>query len=407
MSAENAARVAVIGAGAAGIAAARSLRDHGHRASITVFGEESLPPYDRPQLSKEVLSGPADTVPRVLLSEQECRDLGIDLRAGTRIDALDRTEVFQLRTEGVLLAEAEVVVLATGLRSRHLATQAEGLHHLRSWLDAASLRSALARRAGRLLVVGSGFVGMEVAAAAMSRGWQVVAVEARSRLFPGLGPRIGDHVAAMFAERGLDGRPATTVTSVEGAGPYLVQLSDGSQVEADEILVGVGGVPNDALARQVGAAIGDGVLVDAAFRTSVPGLYAIGDVASCPGRWGRTRHEHWRTAQEHGSHCGAVIAGAEIPFDHLPWVWSDVFDHRIEILGSPRAARSSHTLRSNEGGLVDLHLGQEGELLGVTTFDATRFARKARAATRRAARVDLERAAVSGQTAEAVLEAIG
>jgi len=350
----------IVGASLAGLRCAQSLRSKGYDGRITLHGEESTAPYDRPPLSKQILSG--DWEPdRIPLADDATFDkLSIDLRLGARVESYDE------------VADADHVVIATGARARTL----DGGLVVRTLADSLSLRDRLAS-ATRVAVVGAGFIGAEVAAVARSKGLQVTLLEALPQpLSRGLGEEVGAALGALHTAKGVELRTGIGVASIDERG---VELADGSLVEADVVVVGIGVVPNTEWLEGSGAEIAadGGVLCDAALRVvGLPGAWACGDVARWPHpRLGEVRIEHWTNAVEQAQFvAGAIVEGRESPdpFGTVPFVWSDQYEHRIQIVG--RAAPTDE-VRVVHGSLADgppwvVEHVRDGEVTGVTGVDA-------------------------------------
>lgn len=331
--------VVIVGAGQAGAWVARSLRDNGYEGAITLLGREASSPYERPSLSKGVLSG-AEEHPPVLLTPQACETLRVDFRPNTDVVSIDRA-----RHVVVCADSAEVsfdqLVLATGGRPRRLACPGIDLpqvHTLRTVEDSRNIAQALVP-GNRLLVIGGGWIGLEIAATARKKQLDVVVVEAGSRLCArSLPPLLSDVLRARHAKEGVDVRTSTTVTAIErGLHRALrVELPDGPQ-EFDAAVVGIGLALDTTLAGDCGLQLQDGIVVDGAGRTSDPDIFAVGDVANQPCSWadGRMRFESWANAQNQAIAVGKVIAGLDVIYDEIPWFWSDQYDMNLQVLGVP------------------------------------------------------------------------
>lgn len=336
--------IVIMGAGQAGAWAARTLRDEGFDGRVVLIGDEAHPPYERPPLSKAVLSG--DNAPETLhlLNEATLADLSIEWRASSRAVRLDRAG------KRVLLADGDAIrydklILCTGGRARTLNVPGAGLrgvHTLRTIDDALRLGPLLQRDA-RVVVVGGGWIGLEVAATARKRGATVTVVETMSRLCERSVPEaLSAHLQALHAAQGVDILLDAGVAGFadSASGGVDVQLADGRTLGCDVAVVGIGLVPNDELAREAGLACEGGVLVDAHCRTSDPDIYAAGDVAVASNSWAgrKLRLESWQNAQEQGIAAARAALGRDVHYDPLPWFWSDQHDTNLQIYGVPLAS---------------------------------------------------------------------
>jgi NADPH-dependent 2,4-dienoyl-CoA reductase/sulfur reductase-like enzyme len=333
------ARLVVVGASLAGLRAVQAARDAGFAGSITLVGDEEHLPYDRTALSKGYLA--SDREPEV--PEYHARDyftgeldVGLVLgRAASRVD----TESRHVEVAGRRLGY-DALVIATGARARSLpaAGRLAGVHTLRRPEDAAAIRRSFGN-AGHLVVVGGGFVGSEVASSAHARGLKVTVVDAAPiPLSAAVGRRMGQACSSLHSAHGTDLRTGVGVRRLEGDGRVeRVVLTDGTAVGADLVVVGIGAMPATDWLAGSGVAIGDGVLCDENLMTSVPGVYAAGDLARWRSPWlGRQiRVEHWATAAEQGAVAGrnAVAAGDPVACDAVPYFWSDWYGNRIQCAG--------------------------------------------------------------------------
>lgn len=331
-------RVVVVGASAAGLTAAETLRRKGYDGPLTLIGEEPHAPYDRPPLSKQVLAGTWEPARTALRRPDDYTRLGLDLRTGRRATALDpgrRT----VRLDGGEDVAYDALVIATGVTPRRLPTghDLEGVHVLRTLDDALRLREHL-RRGPRLAVVGGGFTGAEVAATARTLGLHTTLVcPGPAPLAERLGPGIGRLVAGVHTDHGVRLRTGVRVTSLAGSHGHVtgVNLADGSHVAADAVVVAVGSVPATDWLRTSGLDIADGVRCDAYCRAA-PGIYAAGDVARRPDpRLGTpVRVEHRTNAADQAVVAARNLLGAREPYTPLPYFWTDQFDTRIQAYGT-------------------------------------------------------------------------
>jgi 3-phenylpropionate/trans-cinnamate dioxygenase ferredoxin reductase component len=344
---EAAPAVVVVGASLAGLRAAEELRHRGFGGRLTVVGDEEHRPYDRPPLSKQVLAGSWD-LDRIALTVGGAGGLDgldVDWRLGTRATGLDPAG------RRVTLAGGEELpydglVIATGARPRSLPGTGElaGVHTLRTLDDCLAVRADLDAGAGRLVVVGAGFIGSEVAATCRGRGCEVTVLEALPvPLGRALGDEMGSAMGDLHRDHGVAVRLGVGVAGIEGAGRVeRVRLADDSVVEADLVVVGIGVTPNTGWLEGSGLALDDGVVCDATTRAA-PGIVAAGDVARWPShRFGELmRVEHWDNAIAMGEHAarrllddladGAAPPGE--PYDPVPWFWSDQYDRKIQLAG--------------------------------------------------------------------------
>jgi 3-phenylpropionate/trans-cinnamate dioxygenase ferredoxin reductase subunit len=332
----------VVGAGTAGGTFAALLRQAGFSGEVMVIGAEPHLPYHRPPLSKKFTEPLADTE-RWLRAPEFYADQSLTMCLDESAVALD-TESRVLTTDRGRSLDYDVVVLATGARPRRLlvpGAHLDGVLTLRTLSDAERLREAVAG-AGPLVVVGGGYVGLEVAAVATSRGVPVTVVERESRLLARVAsPVFASILADQHGRRGTSVRTGVEVTACEGTRGQvtLVYLSDGSALAASAVVVGVGAEPCDGLARAAGLACADGggVIVDEAARTTVPGVLAIGDVTVRPCWNGAaTRLESIPSAIEQAKQAVATVCGTAVPPSEVPWFWSDQFDLKLKIAGQVR-----------------------------------------------------------------------
>jgi 3-phenylpropionate/trans-cinnamate dioxygenase ferredoxin reductase subunit len=328
----------IVGAGQAGLQAAASLRQAGWEGSITIVGAEAHPPYQRPPLSKAVLLGEAEPDSVRLRPPTFYEKNAIDVVGGTPAQAIDREAHEVVLADGRRLPYSHLV-LATGSRARSLpvpGAELDGVHELRTVEEAVALRDRLGEGV-RVVIVGGGFIGLEVAASAARRGAQVTVVEALDRTMARVvSSPISDHISARHAREGTTVHHDTTVGEILGRDGQVtgVLLAGGGELSADVVVVGIGVAPETGLALAAGLPVDDGILVDASLRTEDPAIWAIGDCARFPLPSGRSvRLESVQNATDQGRAVGAAIAGTPAPYDTVPWFWSDQHDMKLQIAG--------------------------------------------------------------------------
>ena len=339
MAVTDAKGVVIIGANLAGGRAAEALRTAGYEGAITLIGDETELPYERPPLSKEVLTEP-DTLPAqfYILDSAYYAENNIDLRLGVRAERLDTVGQKVELSDGSEVA-FEQVILATGARVRRLnieGSDLKGIHYLRTLEDARALSEEL-KPGARIGFIGMGVIGAEVAASARKRGCEVITIEPLEiPMARALGPRFGAWLAQVHREEGVDVRLGCGVSSILGEQGRVngVILNDGEQVDLDALVVGIGVIPNLELAEAAGLAIDNGIVVNEFAQTSNPAIYAVGDVANSPLYFGgRGRCETYQNAQDQAIFAARAIAGQAEPYLKPQWFWTDQFDINIQVLG--------------------------------------------------------------------------
>ena len=335
--------VVVVGAGLGGLRTVESLRREGFDGRITLVGDEEEPPYDRPPLSKEVLTGARAPETVYLRPPERLAALDIDLIVGRQVGALSLDErTIEL---GASELEFDALVIATGASPRTLdeLDGRGGVHTLRTLADSIRLGAAL-REAGRVTVVGAGFIGSEVAASARSLGCQVTIVELeQTPLARALGPEMGAVLMDLHREHGTELRLGVRVVEAEGDPVTRLRLSDDTTLDTDIVVVGIGVVPNIAWLDGSGLELANGVVCDASLEAGAEGVYAVGDVASWPnelfGR--RMRVEHWTNTSDQARHAARnLLHGTQEPFLGSNYVWSDQYGYRIQFVGSTLGAKA-------------------------------------------------------------------
>ncbi|MGE0217223.1 NAD(P)/FAD-dependent oxidoreductase [Mycolicibacterium sp.] len=338
-----------VGAGQTAAVAARTLRRRGFDGRIVLIGDEAHRPYQRPGLSKEFLAGTEPAAALAILRDDWIADNDIEIRTGTVVHRVDpATRTVELG-DGTALA-ADAVLFATGGRPRMLdvpGPRPELVHYVRTLDDAQRLRSVLTPGA-RLAVVGAGFIGLEIAATATTLGVDVTVVEAAPVPLAGvLGAEMGEQCARLHRDRGVRLHTGVPVAAVRTTNTgVVVETSSGTTVEADAVMVGIGIVPEVTAARASGLAVDDGIVVDAAGQTSVPGVFAAGDVARrFSTRAGRhVRMEHFDNANKQGAAVANAMIGRDAVSDEAGWFWSDQYEHNLQLVG---VAAARHVIRGS------------------------------------------------------------
>jgi NADPH-dependent 2,4-dienoyl-CoA reductase/sulfur reductase-like enzyme len=348
----------VVGAGLAGASAVRELREGGFLGRIRLIGAEAHRPYIRPPLSKDYLSGSADRESVFVDPEAWYVENSIELLQSTTVTAVHPAE-YLLHVDNAAPIGYDKLLLATGSTPRRLTipnADLGGVHYLRTIDDSETLHALLAEGGRRLVLIGSGWIGMEVAATARSLGNEVTILERNP--IP-LANALGDELGAMFAdlhtENGVDLRPSVVVESITGKDGRAtgVVLVGGEVIPADLVLVAVGVIPNIGLADAAGLEVEDGVLVDASLKTSVPDIYAAGDVANAyhPVAGMRLRSEHWANALNGGKAAARSMLGEEVSYDDIPYFYTDQFDLGMEYSGfGPQTQGAGVVYRGNRAG---------------------------------------------------------
>jgi 3-phenylpropionate/trans-cinnamate dioxygenase ferredoxin reductase component len=336
-------RIVIVGAGLAGARAAEAVRKDGYDGAIALLGEESERPYIRPPLSKEFLRGEAGRDAAYVHPETFYADNRIELETGARVTAVEPASHKVVLSHGRRLA-FDRLLLATGAAPRKLTVPGSdlpGVVSLRTMADAEHLRT-VAREAERAVVIGAGWIGTEVAASLRQLGLDVVVIA------PGKLPLervLGSEIAAVYrdlhTEHGVEfrfGRHVAAVTGRERA--EGIRTTDGETIAAQLVVAGVGAEPRTELARSAGLSVSDGIEVGPGLETSVPGIFAAGDVASAwhPFYERRVRTEHWANAKFQGAAAGRLMLGANEPFDRIPYFYSDQYDLGMEYTGMASAS---------------------------------------------------------------------
>jgi len=374
---DDAGRIVVVGSGHAGFQVAASLREFGYAGPVTLVGEEPRLPYERPPLSKSYISGGVAEETLAFRPRSYYSDKELELFLGDPALEIDRAAgVVHLASGGDVTYDQ--LVLATGARPRRIpiaGSDLDGVVGLQSAADAADLRSRLGSAAS-IVVVGGGFIGLEVAATARRFGLEVTVVEALPRLMSrAVSATVSEYYRDQHQAWGTEILLGSAVEAIGGRNgrATVVLTSDGREIPADLVVVGVGVRPNDELAERSGLAVGDGVLVDEELTTSDRRISAIGDCARFPGSWSGQleRLESVQNATDQGRFAAARLAtGAAGPYRQLPWFWSDQGDLKLQIAGITSGSDQVVLRGDPTGRSFSAFAFRQGSLLGVESVNA-------------------------------------
>ncbi len=398
--------VVVVGASLAGLQAAQTLRRSGFDGDLTLVGSEPHYPYDRPPLSKRFLAGTWDEAKLRLRGAVDPDEFQFNWKLGHKATGLDleQRQVI-LGDDGQETLSYDGLVIATGARPRTIdGCELTGVHVLRTLDHARALRSDLEGQSRRVCVIGAGFIGAEVAATARELGHEVTMIEAaQSPLARVLDHETGMAIADLHRDHGVDVRLGVGVAKIEGGvaggqdgddnggdtaqsgGVERVVLSDGSAIESDVVVVGIGVVPSTEWLARSGLTLDNGVVCDDTCMAA-PGVVAAGDVA----RWPNSRFEgklmrveQWDNAVEQGGYVGGRLLAwsrddAVEPYAPTPWFWSDQYDRKIQLAGFPSARAEVVHGSIPERRFVQLYAGERGELIGAMAWNRPRHAIKAK-----------------------------
>jgi len=337
MSANNA--YVIAGAGLAGAKAAQTLREEGFDGPVVLIGDEMERPYERPPLSKDYLLGKAEREAIYVHPESWYTDNGVELRLGVPVSGINAAAHEVGLADGSWVGYTRLL-LATGSSPRRLpvpGADADGVLYLRRVADSDQIKAAF-QAASQVVVIGAGWIGLETAAAARLAGVEVTILEtAALPLLRVLGPEVAQVFAGLHRDHDVDLRFGVQVSEILSAGGRVrgVRLADGSHVPADAVVVGVGITPNSQLAEAAGLATGNGVVVDAALRSSDPDIFAAGDVACAyhPVLGRHIRVEHWANALNQPQTAARAMLGQDVAYDNIPYFYTDQYDLGMEYAG--------------------------------------------------------------------------
>ncbi|HIL82336.1 MAG TPA: ferredoxin reductase [Pseudomonadales bacterium] len=329
--------IVIIGAGQAAGQAAASLRQGKYEGSITILGNETQPPYQRPPLSKQYLSGELGMDRVMVRPEKFYADQDIALHTGTRVESIDSSAKTVTTSSGDSY-EYDKLLIATGSRPRILTipgSDLSGIHYLRTIDDVDGIREAMLT-AKKICIVGGGYIGLEVAAVAVTSGLQVTVLEMEDRILQRVTtPEMSEYYHELHAGRGVNIRVSTGVSGFQGEGHISTVLCGDEKIDADLVIVGIGIIPNIELAEAAGLDCNNGITVDDHCRTSDPHIYAAGDCTNHPnpimGR--RLRLESVPNAMEQARVSASNMLGADKVYASIPWFWSDQYDLKLQMVG--------------------------------------------------------------------------
>lgn len=374
-------QIVIVGAGQAGSCAAIAMRKAGSDASIVLIGAEAERPYERPPLSKEVLTAAESKCPYLVTAERY-EELDVSLRLGHMVTEIDPAARRIRLSRGENIAYDRLLI-ATGGRPRRLSVPgSEHIRYLRTYADALALRRVL-RGAERVVCIGAGVIGLEIAASASSLSCQVIVLESGSSVMGRcLAVEDAVFVADLHRMSGVELRLSHSVAAIETRpdGALMVVSTDGTAERADCIVAGIGMERDAQLAAVAGASVDEGILVDEGGRTNVSGIFAAGDVAALwhPAFQRHVRFESWHHAQNHGNLVGRVMTGADESYEEIPRFWTDQHGVNIQVAGRPTEA-SRVVLRGSRADrrYTAFHLDEGGHVIGVTSVNNPRNMRPA------------------------------
>jgi 3-phenylpropionate/trans-cinnamate dioxygenase ferredoxin reductase subunit len=383
----------IVGAGQAGGWAAIAMRQAGYGGRILLIGEEPWRPYERPPLSKEVLTDDPEPPIKYFHPEGRYEEQGIELLLGVTAQAVD-VAAHRVRLSDGQVLSYDRLLMAPGGRARHLPIPGgERALYLRTIEDAQMIRSRLAQ-ASRVICVGAGVIGLEIASSARKRGAAVTVLEALPRAMGrSVSPEGAAFVETLHRDAGVTLRFGVIVDAIEAtvSGEFSVHCRDGERLLGDTVIAGVGMQRNQTLAEHAGLTLEGGIVVDEFGRTSAPDVYAAGDVTAFhhPLFDRRLRLESWRHAQNHGIAVGKAMCGNNAPYDDIPWFWTDQHGVNLQVAGLPAdAAQTIVRANTPPAAFTAVHLAEDGSVIGVTAANNPRDIRAGQALIRSRQPVD-------------------
>lgn len=363
-------RLVIVGAGQAGFALAAKLRALKDTRPITMIGAEDVHPYQRPPLSKKYLLGEMNFDRLTFRPDAWFAENDVEVRLSTYVEEIDREKKTVRMQDGSTL-EFENLALTTGSSPRTLPAgiggDLQGVYTVRDKRDADRLADEM--KAGRrLLIIGGGYIGLEAAAVARHLGLDVTLIEMADRILARVASKeTADIMRAIHAERGVVIRENTGLTRLIGEDNKVraAELSDGSVIDVDFVIVGIGVTPNDRLAQDCGLDVGNGIIVDEFARTSDPAIFAMGDCALLPWKDGRIRLESVQNAVDQAESVAATLAGGNAPYAPKPWFWSDQYDVKLQIAGFNLGYDETLVRPGAREGAVSIWYFRKGDLIAV------------------------------------------
>ncbi|MBZ9655265.1 NAD(P)/FAD-dependent oxidoreductase [Phyllobacterium lublinensis] len=361
----------IIGAGECGARAAFALRENGYDGPVTLIGTEQHLPYERPPLSKDAMVSDSHPSPRTIAGDEQFSEKRIDFIARSTVAAINRPARHVVLEDGRQIGY-DRLLLATGAIPRALPLAANSKHcvTLRSFEDAMAIRARFQPDA-RIVVIGGGFIGLELAASARRRGAKVTVIEAQARIMMrGVPEEIAHIIDSRHRAEGVSILCNTGIVSiVDNAENVAITVSSGNVIAADLAIIGIGATPVTALAEASGLETGNGIVVNEWLQTSDPDVFAAGDCCAFPlaiygGR--RVRLEAWRNAQEQGTLAARNMLGALEPHQSVPWFWSDQYELGLQVAGL--ADEGTQTVRRDlgDGAFILFHLDENGRLVAAS-----------------------------------------
>lgn len=366
----------IIGAGQAGSAAAVKLRNLGYEGDITLIGAESVPPYQRPPLSKKYMLGEMELERLYLRPIDFYETNNITIRLGTKVDAINTADK-SISVQGETLSY-DNLILTTGSWPRRLPAKIggdlAGVYSMRDLADADAMADEF-QEGRRALIIGGGYIGLEAAAVAAKKGVNVTLVEMADRILQRVAaPQTSDYFRVAHTAQGVDIREGVGLDHlIERDGRVgAATLSDGSEIEIDFAIVGVGILPASELAEAAGITLDNGIKVDEFGRTSSPNVYAAGDCASLPYKGERIRLESVQNAIDQAENVAANIMGQDVPYVPMPWFWSDQYDIKLQIAGLNRGYDAVYERRDTDSDAQSFWYYQGDTLLAVDAINDSR-----------------------------------
>ncbi|KQQ37789.1 pyridine nucleotide-disulfide oxidoreductase [Rhizobium sp. Leaf306] len=367
-------RLVIVGAGQAGFALAAKLRALKDERPITMIGSEDVIPYQRPPLSKKYLMGEMSFDRLTFRPETWFAEHDVELRLSTFVEEIDR-DAKTIRMQDGSVLEYEHLALTTGSTPRTLPASIggdlTGVFTVRDKRNADLLAEEM--KAGRrLLIIGGGYIGLEAAAVARHLGLEVTLIEMADRILQRVASKeTADVMRAIHAEHGVVIREKTGLTRLIGEDGRVrgAELSDGTVIDIDFVIVGIGVTPNDRLAQQCGLDVGNGILVDDYARTSDPAIFAMGDCAMLPWKGNNIRLESVQNAVDQAESVAAILTGSAEPYEAKPWFWSDQYDVKLQIAGFNLGYDETVMRPGSREGSVSIWYFREGRLIAVDAIN--------------------------------------